>query len=348
MTSWPGFFRELRVQARRPFNYWLRLAVAVTISLILGLNLGTATRGSTNPAEIGSWAFALVHSCVFFFIWIFVPTLTADCLAREKREDTLGLMFLTPLSARAIVLGKSLVHFIRASTCVLLVVPFLAVAILFGGVTWLDVASAFAFEFCAIFLALAAGLMASAVSKHWGRAMLLAEIFSLVGAGLFALCVLIFFGWLGLPYFTQYDEIKSFSIQQCVVEPFLLVSGRYGVWSQYFSLVGIKSDVFWPELLTAVALFSFLGFMRAFSLAAFSIERTWQQRPLSIEQEKRRELFTAPRFLRGVFERRQRRLLEKNTVAWLEQRSWDLRAWRWGWCAAVIVAEVATAAAVPD
>src|ERR1043166_8399953 len=141
MTSWPGFFRELRVQARRPFNYWLRLAVAVTISLILGLNLGTATRGSTNPAEIGSWAFALVHSCVFFFIWIFVPTLTADCLAREKREDTLGLMFLTPLSARAIVLGKSLVHFIRASTCVRLVVPFLAVAILFGGVTCLTLRS---------------------------------------------------------------------------------------------------------------------------------------------------------------------------------------------------------------
>src|ERR1041384_1472939 len=114
MTSWPVFSRELRLEARRPFNYWLRFNCGAAVGLVFWLSMGKVARGQTAPADIGSEAFALVHSCVFFFIWIFVPTLTADCLAREKREDTLGLMFLTPLSAHSIVLGKSLVHFMRA------------------------------------------------------------------------------------------------------------------------------------------------------------------------------------------------------------------------------------------
>jgi len=39
-----------------------------------------------------------------------VPMLAADCVSRERREGTLGLLFLTPLDARGIMLAKSMVH----------------------------------------------------------------------------------------------------------------------------------------------------------------------------------------------------------------------------------------------
>ena len=49
-------------------------------------------------------------------IWVLVPLLVADCLSRERREGTLGLLFLTPLTANDIVIAKGLSHGLRAVT----------------------------------------------------------------------------------------------------------------------------------------------------------------------------------------------------------------------------------------
>ena len=55
-------------------------------------------------------------AAVVLLILCIVPAITADCIARERREGTLGLLFLTPLRSWEIVIGKVVVQALKAST----------------------------------------------------------------------------------------------------------------------------------------------------------------------------------------------------------------------------------------
>ena len=102
-----------------------------------------------------------------------MPLLAADCISHERREGTIGLLFLTPLKAREIVLSKGLVHGVRALSLWIAVLPVLTIAFLLGGVTWKEAALSVLMNFSSICWALAAGLIASSFTKPWLRAMLL-------------------------------------------------------------------------------------------------------------------------------------------------------------------------------
>ena len=65
--------------------------------------------GGIYAAGLASKLFPLLHSVLFFSIWLVTPLLTADCLAKEKRENTLGLLFLTKLNASDVVAAKALI-----------------------------------------------------------------------------------------------------------------------------------------------------------------------------------------------------------------------------------------------
>src|SRR3974390_3895459 len=112
MTVIPVVERELRSAARQPFTYYVRL-LGVTALLVTGLLFGLHQGFSAN---VGGALFGSLHSALFLAIWILVPLLTADCLSRERREGTLGLLFLTPLHARGIVVAKGLAQGLRAVT----------------------------------------------------------------------------------------------------------------------------------------------------------------------------------------------------------------------------------------
>src|SRR6185369_11363920 len=60
---------------------------------------------------------------------------TADCLSWEKREGTLGLLFLTDLKGYDVVLGKLAAHSLNAFYSVVAVLPMLAIPLLMGGIT---------------------------------------------------------------------------------------------------------------------------------------------------------------------------------------------------------------------
>jgi len=77
------------------------------------------------PAD-GKDLFRSLHIGLQLAIWFLVPLLTADCISRERRENTLGLLFLTPLGAFDIVIAKSLVHALRGVLLWLAVLPVLA------------------------------------------------------------------------------------------------------------------------------------------------------------------------------------------------------------------------------
>jgi len=96
--------RELREGARRPFNYWLRVAGATAGALLLYVVHQSA---SGNQAAQGLQLFTSLHLLLLALILVMVPAMSADCIAREKREDTLGLLFLTPLTAMGIVAARA-------------------------------------------------------------------------------------------------------------------------------------------------------------------------------------------------------------------------------------------------
>ena len=60
--------------------------------------------------------------------------LTCDCVSLEKREGTLGLLFLTDLSGFDIIAGKMVAQVSRSLYCLLAALPALGFCILLGGV----------------------------------------------------------------------------------------------------------------------------------------------------------------------------------------------------------------------
>ena len=164
MTVLPVMERELRAEARHTFTYWLR-ALGTSVSLIIFAVMMIDARD--NAPGLGAKLFGNLNTALFITIWLLAPLLTADCLSRERREGTLGILFLTPLTARAIVIGKGLIHSLRALTLVLAALPVLAIPFLLGGVTWREGLMALLLDLSSVGLALAAGLVASASRCPW-------------------------------------------------------------------------------------------------------------------------------------------------------------------------------------
>ena len=189
----PVVQRELREGARRPFNYWLRVAGA-SAGVLLLYSINRSADG--NQAAEGLRLFTGLHEMLLVLICVMLPAMSADCIAREKREGTLGLLFLTPLTAMGIVVGKVVVQAFRAFTLWLAVLPVIIIPLVTGGVTLGDVASAVTIEFCVTLLCLAAGILASTLAGARSTAFILAACFGVAFVCLFG-------GLLGLGFFWQ-------------------------------------------------------------------------------------------------------------------------------------------------
>ena len=108
MTFLPVAERELRVASRRRNTFWTRIvAAAITLvigGIIYGLQSWAPFTGGTTA--VGSVVFqALTGMCLagtlgagLFF--------TSDCLSEEKREGTIGFLFLTDLRGHDVVFGS--------------------------------------------------------------------------------------------------------------------------------------------------------------------------------------------------------------------------------------------------
>src|SRR5437899_8438709 len=130
MNVLPVITRELRAQARQPFTFALRL---FGVGAMLAVASLFALQYAAGPSQ-GALMFRYLHLTLFLTIWILVPLSAADCISRERREGTLGLLFLTPLKATDIVIAKSLAHGLRALTLLLAILPVFTISFLMGGV----------------------------------------------------------------------------------------------------------------------------------------------------------------------------------------------------------------------
>src|SRR6266581_4811559 len=171
MSVLPIVRRELRVAARKRSTFWLRVVSAIT-AVVLGsgcLLMGGWQGVST--AQMGSILFyALTWTCVAaaFSVGLFF---TSDCLSEEKREGTLGFLFLTDLRGYDVVGGKLLATSLRCFYALLAVLPILAVTLLMGGVTGAQFWKTSLALVNAMFLSLAAGMFVSALSRDSQKAL---------------------------------------------------------------------------------------------------------------------------------------------------------------------------------
>jgi hypothetical protein len=171
MNFLPIVSRELRVAARKPGTFWVRVAAAATAVVIGGafLLLNQVTGGRI--ASMGSELFMVLTwlclaaglSAGLFF--------TSDCLSEEKRAGTLGLLFLTDLRGYDVALGKLLATSLRGFYALLAVLPILAVTLLIGAITGEQYWKTSLGLVNALFFSLAAGMAVSAVSRDSQKAL---------------------------------------------------------------------------------------------------------------------------------------------------------------------------------
>src|SRR5215472_13593711 len=122
MSFLPIVDRELRISARRPSTYRMRWILVAAVLLIWFLLLANS-HGWMSPAQRGRMLFAVVGIVAFVFSLLSGVFLTADCLSHEKREGTLGFLFLTNLRGYDVVLGKLIATSLRGFYALLAALP---------------------------------------------------------------------------------------------------------------------------------------------------------------------------------------------------------------------------------
>ena len=106
MTFLPIVDRELREGARRKSTRYIRLIVA-SVALVMSLfQIVFMPLFTRSASSVGSTGFAIMTGYAFVLCLLSGIFITADCLSEEKREGTLGLLFLTDLRGYDVVLGK--------------------------------------------------------------------------------------------------------------------------------------------------------------------------------------------------------------------------------------------------
>jgi len=258
MSFLPVVERELRAAARRKATHWARFfAAGAVIAIGFVLLLGAQRRASTS--QLGQMVFMATSVLGFAFSLLAGMFLTADCLCSERRDGTLGLLFLTDLRGFDVVLGKLVANSVTAAYGLLAIVPMLGLPLLMGGTTLGEFVRMALVLGVTLALSLAAGMLASALCEETRNAMLVS--FAMMAA---------LTGGITLAWFACWE---LFRIRNA---PALLLPSPIGafVFSRAVSYGFPKITLcYWLSLAWLAALAS--GML---AWACWSLPRSWQQR----------------------------------------------------------------------
>ncbi len=255
MALLPIIERELRValRKRQPARGRLRVAgfaVAGTLGFLL-----LATVGGDRQA--GHSLHQLLCLAAGYFI-LKTPQLTAGVFAEERRQRTLGLLFLSGLSATEVFASKLLSAALVAFGDLLALFPMLAIPFLVGGVSFkLFFATICAVPNCFLFV-LAVCLLASVLTRDDGTALILASVF------LFLLC-----GAGPLIDFAQ----SQFSPGAKVWSAWHLLSPAYGPFLVWRGFGAVSQTEFWQNYAI-----TFGWSVLCLSVAAVVLKSLWRER----------------------------------------------------------------------
>jgi hypothetical protein len=313
MNSTPIVDRELRVASRKPSTFWWRVAAGLTAVIIGSGAFIISDLRQIRAGEVGTVLF-------YILTWVSMATalsaglfLTSDCLSEEKREGTLGLLFLTELRGYDVVLGKLMATSLRAFYTLLAIFPVVAITQLMGGITGEQYWKSSLALLNGLFLSITTGVMVSAMSRDSQKALsatlLLLLLFTAGGPGADLLLA-----WARKHTFEPFWSAASPAYALAAASAW----GRPAYWQ--------------ANVVCQLAGWTMLG------LAAVLVPRAWQDRKRGALNSFRGWSYawkygSARR--RGIL---RRRWLEKLPLAWLTYRE------RWQslgiWAVAVLVAGV--------
>lgn len=156
----PVIERELRAAARHAATWRLRLAFATGAVLACGLGWVWPHVSQNERGQIMLICLAVSGFILSLFAGIY---LAADSVSSEKREGTLGLLFLTPLRGWQIVVGKTVSQSLQVGCAWLAIFPVFFLPVLHGGVTGAEVARLLLALLLTLLLSLACGMFWSTV-----------------------------------------------------------------------------------------------------------------------------------------------------------------------------------------
>ncbi len=327
MIFLPIVDRELRLAARRRATYRTRSLIALT-TMLVGLAIYLVNRPwGTTPEQVGQYIFRGVAGLALFYSLLSGRIFTADCVSGEKREGTLGLLFLTDLKGYDVVLGKLAATSLNGFYGLLAIFPVLAIPLLLGGVTngefWrmvLVLLNTFLFS-------LAAGIFVSTLSRDGRRA----------GAGTFCLLLILAAGPPALAgaalYFSAWlpthGALPRELYYSCPI---------YAFFESFDAGYKVGARHFWRSMTVIHGLTWLLV-----AGASWFAPRFWQDQPARPRRNRPSRLWQSRRHgreaKRSVF---RRRLLDVNAFYWLAARVrrkpahvWTFLAlmagwWTWG------------------
>jgi ABC-type transport system involved in multi-copper enzyme maturation permease subunit len=282
----------------------------------------------------GRYLFRALFGLAFVYCLFIGARLTADCLSEEKREGTLGLLFLTDLKGHDVVFGKLAATSVTSLYALLAILPVISLPVQLGGVTATELWQSALVLLNTIFLSLASGVFVSALSRNERKAMF-ATVFVLLLA-VFAPFILTFV--VGMSFPGLFNDPAD-------VWPFLAISPVYTFGyvvtksAAFTMFTPVPSESFWWSLL----LVHLLGWLMLL-LASRILPRIWQGRGANSKLDRQRERVEQWAYGRAAARRRHRaRLLGINPFLWLVSRErwkplyvWLYVAsvsatWIWGW-----------------
>ena len=182
MNFLPVITREL--QARQASTNRMRWIAAGAVMLIWWFLM---TMGHSSPQERAKVIFIAIGVVCLGYVMMAGIFQTADCISEEKREGTLGLLFLTDLKGYDVVLGKLASTSLHSFYTFLAVVPVMALPLLMGGMTVGEFWRVTLVLVVTLFLSLSVGMFISSVSRDARGAMSGTFLVMLVLAGVMPL-----------------------------------------------------------------------------------------------------------------------------------------------------------------
>lgn len=330
MTVLPIVERELRVASRRRVTYWMRVIAAFFAIVAFSWMMLTLFRDAVPSTAHGRHLFRTLFTFAFVYCLFIGSRVTADCLSEEKREGTLGLLFLTDLKGYDVVLGKLVATSVNSVYGLLAIIPVIALTVQLGGVSASELWRSSLVLLNTLFFSLAAGIFVSTLSRDERKAMFATILVGLLfgaGPGLLTFMLGMNFRWFEDPN---------------MIWPILIFSPAYGLGHILLSgapFMPFPPESFWLSLLLIhVVSWGFLV------MSSFVLPRIWQVRSSNSRLERQRERIEQWAF--GAARARashRTRLLDINPFLWLAGRErwkpayvWFYLAavcgtWLWGW-----------------
>ena len=172
--------RGLLLRTRAPMVLWTRLAVGGW----LGWSLWLQESGLSHAMAPGQTLLRQIDHSATVVLTLVVLAVTAGAVGEERAQGTLGLLFMTGLSPRGVVIAKAGARILEVWLLLALTVPLALVSVALGGVSAADVLWTYAAQASWLGLVAACGLYASVLERRPERAYLF---------GLFVLFFLWFF-----------------------------------------------------------------------------------------------------------------------------------------------------------